>query len=179
MLRPTVQEIITFDGLIDTLNVVEILNDIEVQAEEMGVSSSARKKIFNIAVEGLQNLLHHTRDFSVPGRSEDEVRIVQFSFSEDEEFFFLETSNFLLKKHLKIVEEKINFVNQLSKEELKELYRKVLTNNQISDKGGAGLGFIDMRRKSGLDLVYNVEHITDDFARFTFLVKINKKKDKG
>lgn len=179
MLIPTAQEIITFDGLIDTLNVVEILNDIEVKAEEMGVSGSSRKKIFNIAVEGLQNLLHHTRDFSVPGMSNDEVRVVQFAFSEDDDAFFLETSNFLLTKHLKIVEEKINFVNQLSKEELKELYRKVLTNNQISDKGGAGLGFIDMRRKSGLDLIYNVEHYTNDLARFTFLVKINKKKDKG
>ena len=84
-----------------------------------------------------------------------------------------------MKKHLKIVEEKINFVNKLSKGELKELYRKVLTNNQISDKGGAGLGFIDMRRKSGLDLIYDVEYFDNDLARFTFLVKINKKKDKG
>ncbi|RLD38710.1 MAG: hypothetical protein DRI74_03005 [Bacteroidetes bacterium] len=179
MLAPTKQEIITFDGLIDTLNVVEILNDIELKAEEMGVSNSLRKKIFNIAVEELQNLLHHTRDFSVKGEPDDKVRVVQFSFSEEEDFFLLKTSNFLLKKHLKIVEEKINFVNKLSKGELKELYRKVLTNNQISDKGGAGLGFIDMRRKSGLDLIYDVEYFDNDLARFTFLVKINKKKDKG
>lgn len=178
MVIPTAQEIITFDGLIDTLNVVEILNDIEVKAEEMGVSSSTRKKIFNIAVEGLQNLLHHTRDFSVPGKDDDEVRIVQFSFSEDEHQFFIETSNFLLQNHLKIVEEKINFVNRLTADELKELYRKVLNNNQISDKGGAGLGFIDMRRKSGLNLVYKIDHIDENLARFTFLVKINKKKDK-
>ena len=94
MVIPTAQEIITFDGLIDTLNVVEILNDIEVKAEEMGVNSATRKKIFNIAVEGLQNLLHHTRDFSVPNKSDDEVRIVQFAFSEDENQFLIETSKY-------------------------------------------------------------------------------------
>lgn len=177
MLTPTAQEIITFDGLIDTLDVVEILNDIEVKAEQMGVSSVLRKKIFNIAVEGLQNLLHHTRDFSVPGRSDNEVRKVQFAFSEDPDSFFLETRNYLLNTQLKIVEEKINFLNKLSKEELKELYRKVLTNNKISDKGGAGLGLIDMRRKSGFDLIYDVENIDNDLKLFTFIVKINKKKD--
>jgi hypothetical protein len=178
MLISTSQEIITFDGLIDSLNVVEILNDIENRTEAMGVGNATRKKIFNIAVEALQNLYHHTRDFSVPGKNDDEVRLVQFAFSEDDDFFFVETRNFLLLSQLKVVEEKINFVNSLSKDELKELYRKVLTNNQISDKGGAGLGFIDMRRKSGLNLIFKTDQIDEKVAQFTFLVKINKKKVK-
>jgi len=178
MLTPTAQEIVTFNGLIDSLNVVEILNDVENKAFELGVNSSLRKKIFNIAVEALQNLYHHTRDFSIDGKPNEEVRQVQFRFSEDEDCFFLETSNLLLTHQQKIVEEKINFVNGLSKEDLKETYRNVLTNNQISDKGGAGLGFIDMRRKSGLDLHYLTEDLGNGLARFTFLVKINKKKEK-
>lgn len=175
---PTAQEILTFDGLIDSLNVVELVNDIESNTDVMGIGSSMRKKIFNIAVEALQNLYHHTRDFSIAGKSDEEVRRVQFTFSEDEENFFIQTSNLLLKNQIQIVEEKINFVNQLSKEELKELYRKVLTNNQISNKGGAGLGFIDMRKKSESELVYQIEQVDSILARFTFLVRINKKKDK-
>jgi len=170
----TTQEIFSYKGLIDSLNVVEILGDIEDTAEARGVNSSLRKKIFSIAVEGLQNLYHHTRDFIVPGKTNEEIRQVQFSLSEDSECFYLETCNLLLKSQLKIVEEKINFVNQLTKEELKEFHRKVLTNNEISGKGGAGLGFIDMRRKSGLNLIYSVENLNHDLARFTFRVKINK-----
>lgn len=174
MLIRTTQEIFCFNGLIDSLNVVEILGDVEDTAEERGVNSSIRKKIFNIAVEALQNLYHHTRDFIVPGKTNEEIRQIRFRLSEDSEYFYIETSNLLLKDQLKIVEEKINFVNQLSKEELKEMHRKMLANNEISGKGGAGLGFIDMRRKSGLDLIYSVENLNHELAQFTFTVKINK-----
>lgn len=178
MLAPAVQEIITYEGLIDSLNVVEIVNDIESKAEALGISSSLQKKIFNISVESLQNLYHHTRDFSVPGKDDEEVRKVLFQFCTTDEYFLLKSSNLLREDQLRVVEEKINFVNGLSKDELKDLYKKVLTNNQISDKGGAGLGFIDMRRKSGEALEYQAEKLGDQLARFTFTVKINKNKEK-
>lgn len=178
MLIRTSQEIFYYEGLIDSLTVVEILSDIEASAEAKGMNSLLRKKIFNIAVEGLQNLYHHTRDFSIPGKSDKEIRQVQFALLEDADYFYIETRNLLTPNQRKIVEEKINFVNQLSKEKLKELHRKVLTNNEISGKGGAGLGFIDMRRKSGLDLAFRFESIDDDLLRFIFIVKIIKQKEK-
>jgi hypothetical protein len=178
MLIPTAQEIVHFSGLIDSLNVVEILNDVESKAQAGGIGNSTRKKIFNIAVEALQNLYHHTSDFTVEGKSDDEMRKVQFSFREDESYYYIITSNLLFPKHFKIIEEKLNFVNNLSVEELKELYRKVLTNNQLSNKGGAGLGFIDMRRKSGYELEYLYDPIDQELAKFTFIVKININKEK-
>ena len=49
-------------------------------------------------------------------------------------------------------------MNALTDDGVKELYMETLNNGLISEKGGAGLGFITMRMKSKNTLEY---HFTD------------------
>ena len=76
------------------------------------------------------------------------------------------------------MKKRIDKVNSLTREELRRFYREILDNEQISDKGGADLGMIDMARKSGEKLSYNFEKIDNDLSFFDLLVKVAKKKDK-
>ena len=69
---------------------------------------------------------------------------------------------------------KINKVNDLNREELKAYYKQVLNNGEISDKGGGGLGFIDIAKKSGEKLVYNIREIDENYSFFTLTVKISQ-----
>ena len=41
-----------------------------------------------------------------------------------------------------------------SKEEIKELYKFILNHQKISEKGGGGLGLVDIARKTGNTLSY-------------------------
>ena len=50
----------------------------------------------------------------------------------------------------------------------------VLTNGIISNKGGAGLGFITMAMKSKNKLNYKIEEINDRISCFTLEVKIDR-----
>jgi len=45
-------------------------------------------------------------------------------------------------------------INNLQTDEIRNVYRQMLSNAQFSDKGGAGLGLIEMAKKTGnkLDL---------------------------
>ena len=45
----------------------------------------------------------------------------------------------------------------------------------MSVKGGGGLGLIDIARKSGEKLQYNIREINESFSFFTLTVKILKK----
>ncbi len=47
-------------------------------------------------------------------------------------------------------------INNLDKDGLKDLYKEIIKNTTISEKGGAGLGFVDMARKSGQPLEYSI-----------------------
>ena len=55
-------------------------------------------------------------------------------------------------------------------EELKELYRGILDVGTVTSGNGAGLGLIDLARKSGRKVSYNFEEIDDKFSFFTLMV---------
>ena len=73
---------------------------------------------------------------------------------------------------------RLDKVNSLSKEELRSFYREILDNNQISQKGGANLGMIDMARKSGEKLEYHFTKVNDSLTFFDLKVRISNKKKK-
>jgi hypothetical protein len=63
----------------------------------------------------------------------------------------------------------------LNPEELKEFYKQARLNSRISDVGGAGLGFIDMARKSENKLDYGIFTInSEEYNYFTLKATINK-----
>ena len=64
-------------------------------------------------------------------------------------------------------------INSLNKEELGEFYKTSLRNNTISDKGGAGLGLIEISRKSGSKINYLFEPINNENSSFSLMVKIS------
>ena len=53
------------------------------------------------------------------------------------------------------------------------LYEKLSTNNELSDKGGAGLGFITIAMKSGNKITPQFETINDKYSLFLLEIKIN------
>ena len=74
-----------------------------------------------------------------------------------------------------IVSERINTVNGMNADQLKEYYKQARLNSRISDVGGAGLGFIDMARKSENKLDFGVYDIdSEDYKYFSLKARINK-----
>jgi hypothetical protein len=57
--------------------------------------------------------------------------------------------------------------------ELKAYYLEHLENNELSEKGGAGLGFITIGMKSGNKLATQFEKINDSRSMFLMEVTIN------
>ena len=56
---------------------------------------------------------------------------------------------------------------------LKAYYLEHLENNTMSDKGGAGLGFITIGMKSGNKLKVDFKKINDQFSLFTLTSAVN------
>ena len=50
----------------------------------------------------------------------------------------------------------------------------MLSNGEMSEKGGGGLGFIDIAKKSGEKLIYKIREIDSNYSFFTLTVKISK-----
>lgn len=69
------------------------------------------------------------------------------------------------------LQDKLDLINSLSKEELKDFYKQVLNEGTMSVKGTAGLGMIDIARKSGQKLEYCFNPINDGLTFLAFRLK--------
>jgi hypothetical protein len=145
-----------------------ISNNVEENMIAMGDKKGTVKKMFSILVEGLQNIrLHGVRD-------EDNNQLSFLVIAQDPKEYLVTFGNMVLNENWPNIEEKIKRINSYNDEEVKNLYMETLTNGVISNKGGAGLGFITMAMKSKNKLNYRVEKINDLISCFNVEVKIDR-----
>jgi hypothetical protein len=125
-------------------------------------SSTVKKRVYHIMVECLQNITRHQ---SVRREDRDENTGVFFIQRKDLRYF-VTTGNLVQLELVEDLKSKLEMVNKLEPEDLKKYYKTVLINGHLSEKGGAGLGLIDMARKSGNKLLYDFKQIDDHFSYF-------------
>jgi hypothetical protein len=139
-----------------------------------GEDEMVKKKVFNVMVECLQNICKYADEVEKP------ISTVQdgiFMIGKNEEGYFLVSGNFINNKSIPELERKINEVNGLDKDGLKKLYKETLTTTELHEKGGAGLGLIDIARKSGQKLDYNFEQIDERISFYSLSTKISRTKE--
>ena len=130
--------------------------------------------MFNILVECLQNLCHHVDISSKEIAHLPGGRNTIITVWDDGDKYVVTTGNYIVNPGVPKLKSWIERINGLSKVGLRDLYKEVLDNNTFSAKGGGGLGFIDIARKSGEKLGYNFLPINDHFSFFSFRIEIPK-----
>ncbi|MBM3420040.1 MAG: hypothetical protein FJY11_02780 [Bacteroidetes bacterium] len=144
-------------GNVDSDFINSVLDLVEKKMHEYDEQPKLKKKVYNVLVETLQNLFHHV-DAVPEGFSEsDAERFGLLLVSRTGEGYRIITGNFIHNDKIEKLEEKIKRINRSSKEEIKELYKFILNHQKISEKGGGGLGLVDIARKTGNNLTYRFE----------------------
>lgn len=131
-------------------------------------SKSSVKKVFNILIESTQNLHSYLSEQDRLEEKENVIVVVK----QYDDYYVVMTGNYLLRSEISVIQSRIDIINTLSKKEVRELYRGVLDIGALSESGGAGLGFIDLARRSDNKLTYNFKEIDEKFAFFTLEVKV-------
>ncbi len=122
-------------------------------------------------VECLQNLYHHNAEFN---NDAIEDRSVVVMIARNVEGYSIVTGNLIDDVKIDSFKAKLEEINSLDKEGLKQLYKTVLTEGKFSENGGAGLGLIDIGRKSGKPLEYGFIPFNENYSFFSLNVKINQ-----
>jgi len=166
-----------FKGNISPDLVTSILQISENRLETLDEAPKVKKKVFNILVECLQNVYHHMdKNKAEQALLEENANSAILMMGKAEDGYFIVTGNHILTEKAIKLGEKLEELNLLSREELKQAYQDVLANEGFSEKGGAGLGFIDILRKSGEKLEFAFRDIDDKFSFFSLKVKISNKQ---
>lgn len=134
------------------------------------------RKVSFLLVECFQNIIKHGKPEESTSIDSSEPGI--FTFRNQDNCFTINSINLVLQEDIAQLNQQVESVNSLKGMNLKELYLHQLENSQINNKGGAGLGLIELARKSGNDLICDFSEVDHRFARFHQQVTMLHKKSK-
>ncbi|MEY3416548.1 MAG: hypothetical protein RL711_1604 [Bacteroidota bacterium] len=165
--------ILTYEGFFSQEITKSVLAMSERKFDADGLDASVKKKVFNVMVETLQNICKH--QFADEDDLKETPAIFMIGLVEGD--YLIISGNPLATTKIDNIKNRIDKVNSLDKDGLKALYKEARLASTISDVGGAGLGFIDIARKSGSPLVYSFDHVNDQLSYYTLMVRISSKTD--
>ena len=127
--------------------------------------------IFNIFIEQAQNIINYSKikDININDIiNSNSIMIV--GYDKDKELFYVTSSNLIANSDIDKVQTKIDHINSLDSIELKNYYKEIRKSGLKMHEKGAGLGFIEMAKRSSKKLVYSFEPY--DKAYKFFVLKI-------
>jgi hypothetical protein len=136
-------------------------------------SSKTQRKVFHVMVECLQNISKHAEEVDA-GKFHKEKRGV-FLIHKDEDKYGVTTGNVIANDRIKPLKDSLDYINSLDKEGLKKLHKEQIKGGALSEKQGAGLGFIDIAKKTGNPLQYHFLDIDDKASFFILTSRIERK----
>lgn len=165
--------LMAFKGSISSELISSVLEDIESRMDDYNESSKIRKKVYNVLVESLQNLYHHIEVLPDEMVEEYESKFGMLVVSRESGKYRISTGNFITQDKVDVLKNKIDKINSMGKDELKDMYKFILNHQRLSDKGGGGLGLVDIARKTGNKLDYTFEKYSDIYYFFNLDVFID------
>ena len=163
---------LSFKGDITSELLTSVLQIMESKLDNLQEEPKIKKKVYNVLVECLQNLYHHLDEVSTD--QDEKIRSAIFMIGKIESQYNIITGNYIKNSSIEALKKRLEDINLLSKEELKEYYKLVLSNGEMSSKGGGGLGMIDIARKTGQKLNFNFSPVDDKYSFFSLNIKISQ-----
>jgi hypothetical protein len=161
--------ILVYEGEFTQEITKSVLSMAERNMESVGEESNIKRKVFNVMVECLQNICKHADEVSM---EESMKNSAIFMIGKHANEYIITTGNPINNDKVEGLNKKLQQINGLDKEGLKSLYKEIIKNGDLSDKGGAGLGFVDMARKSGQKLEFDFHPINEKISFFSLKTTI-------
>ncbi|MDX2302217.1 MAG: SiaB family protein kinase [Microscillaceae bacterium] len=127
---------------------------------------TTKRRVYHVMVETLQNMNKHSDEISEKGN----IGRGLFMIGKKNECYYIITSNKVSGEKKEQLESALELINNASKEQLKDMYRKQIKFGNLSEKGGAGLGLIDIARKTTGR--HDYQFIPFDDGMYFFILKV-------
>lgn len=154
--------------------VTSIIETLDARISEIETNRTIKKKFYGAATECIQNLYHHMDEVSNEEISTYDSKAGLLMVTARKNFFNIMTGNFIPNEKINIIKSKLDNINSLEKEDLKKLYKEILYNGEFSDRGTAGLGFVEIARKTGQKLSYEFHNVNNEYSYFTFQIRVSR-----
>jgi hypothetical protein len=148
-----------YRGVVTNENSASLLMLLEKEMENSEFGFVGRKRLFMFVLESLQNVSRH-------GDKNEYSEMSLVVYSKTDSGYTVTTGNVIETERIQDLKSKLDEINHLEAGEIRSVYRQMLSNSEFSSKGGAGLGLIEMAKKTGNKLDYDFIKLDDKFSYF-------------
>lgn len=112
------------------------------------------KRLYNVLVECMENIIKHANNIMIddPMKGCPEGIIL---VGQTEDGYQIRIGNLITAEDAKELKVQLEEVNQLDRMGLRSRYQDIITNGKVSERGGAGLGLVDIALRSGQKLEFD------------------------
>ena len=136
-----------------------------ISIADYDIAKKTKRRMAFLISESFQNIIRHGDRYL----SDENSGL--FGIRGIDPYLHIFSSNLISSETRDYLDRNISNLNQLDDEELKEYYRTVLSEGRLNDKGGAGLGLIEMAKKSRRPMQH--QFIKNDDDVYTFDLQID------
>lgn len=144
-----------------------LLNKMTAILDRYAFGITVKKKVYAAMVESLENIYKH-QDV-IDG---NQNFLPKFSLQLDDKFICLTASNSIINSKTISLKERLDKVNMLDKNGLKDYYKEIILSGNVSQKGGAGLGIVNIAKVTENKLEYSFEDVDPLHSYFTLKIKV-------
>ena len=160
---------LNYSGPVDYEKLNTILRELMQAGEFAELDKVTGKRVYAIVVEILENIIKYSES-EIPTKLTGEPSI---SVEKKEERIFIKAGNTVRSDFARKIIRRIEEVNNLRENALKDLYEKRINEESKKDATGAGLGLILIRLKSGYEISYSLKKIENDLDFLEITIEVD------
>lgn len=158
--------IISFSGKFYQGIIEELGEAIKKRMEDEETPKNDMYNIFSIFIEQSQNI----RNYIVMKKNSNKYNKIEtsgiLSISKNEFGYCISSGNIVENEDINVLTEKLDLIKTMNKDELRKFYKSELKKEPSKDSLGAGVGLIDIARKSSKSLEYSFKELDDNLSFF-------------
>jgi hypothetical protein len=166
--------ILSFEGKMSQGVLVSLVDTLKEKLKDSDTDPKQQltRKVFSIFVEMAQNIQYHSAENVIIDGKETGVGVIVIR--EDENSYVLTSGNNVTPDNVGRLVEFCDELNSFDSAQLKKLYKERLRSERPENAKGAGLGLIDIGRKAGVALSYEVQPIDEKTRFFSLSITLPK-----
>jgi hypothetical protein len=167
------QIILLFKGAMSQNTLVRIGDLIRLPSEEIG-SDMYSKRLFAIMVEMAQNILFYSQEREISPATGANVGVGIVLVQQMPKLYQIICGNRINEDQKQRLQAQCSKINGMGQEELREYYSQQRRRVLQEGSKGAGLGLIDIAKRSKNPLIFDFHAMPDAHYFFTLVVQINR-----
>ena len=137
------------------------------------------QEVFSVFVEQMNNMLMYSAEKTQFEADElhSEAPKGTFVLGVQEDHYYIQTGNVMANSSVPLLKEKIDYINTLDKKELRKYYKQKRLENDNPESKGAGLGIIEIARRTNGKMEYTFTPYEEGYTFFTLFVTIGGEEE--